>query len=53
MGSGKIINLQKNKKDANLAIRGEECGVLYEGDVKIEEGDILSIYMYGRKDSSG
>ena len=52
IGSGKIINLQKNKKDTNLAIKGEECGVLYEGDIKVEEGDILSIYTYGRKDSS-
>lgn len=46
VGQGKIINLQKNKKDASLAIKGEECGILYEGDVKVEEGDILSIYNY-------
>ncbi|MBI2626615.1 MAG: translation initiation factor IF-2 [Candidatus Nealsonbacteria bacterium] len=53
MGKGKMINLQKNKKDANLAIKGEECGILYEGDVKVQEGDILLVYTYGiRKDSS-
>lgn len=44
LGKGKMINLQKNKKDAEAAIKGEECGILYEGDVKIEEGDILQIY---------
>lgn len=46
VGQGKIINLQKNKKDASLAIKGEECGILYEGGIKVEEGDILSIYHY-------
>lgn len=54
IGQGKLINLQKNKKDANLAVRGEECGILYEGDVRVQEGDILAIYTYdNRKDSSG
>jgi len=44
VGQGRIINLQKNKKDADSAGKGEECGILFEGDVKIEEGDILAIY---------
>jgi hypothetical protein len=26
------------------AIRGQEVGILYEGDVKIQEGDILVIF---------
>lgn len=51
VGEGKIVNLQKNKKDANVAAKGEECGVLYEGDIKIQEGDLLLIYSYERKDS--
>jgi translation initiation factor IF-2 len=42
---GRIINLQKNKKDADKAIKGDECGVLYEGDVKVETGDILQFYI--------
>ena len=45
-GEGKIINLQKNKKDANVAVRGEECGVLYEGNIKVQEGDVLLVYAY-------
>lgn len=44
VGRGKIINLQRNKKDAEKAVKGDECGMLYEGDIKVEEGDILSAY---------
>jgi translation initiation factor IF-2 len=44
VGKGRLINLQKNKKDIELARKGEESGILYEGDVKIEQGDILQIY---------
>jgi len=41
---GKLINLQRNKKDADDVQKGDECGILYEGDAKIEEGDVLMIY---------
>jgi len=44
VGQGKLINLQINKKDVEKAIRGQECGILYEGDAKIQEGDILVIF---------
>jgi len=43
-GSGKIIGLQRDKKVVEKAARGEECGILYEGNAKIEEGDILEAY---------
>jgi len=46
LGKGKLINLQKNKKDVEKATKGEECGLLYEGEAKIKEGDILQIYTY-------
>jgi len=49
IGKGKLINLQRNKKDAERISKGEECGILYEGDTKIEEGDVLVIYIEGRK----
>lgn len=45
IGEGKIVNLQRNKKDAEKVIKGDECGLLYEGSVKIEEGDIISFYV--------
>jgi len=44
VGQGRIVNLQKNKKDAEKAAKGEECGLLYEGGTKAEEGDILAIF---------
>jgi len=49
MGKGKLISLQKNKKDAERVLKGEECGILFEGDVKIETGDILVIYTEEKK----
>ncbi|MBZ9572059.1 translation initiation factor IF-2 [Patescibacteria group bacterium] len=45
IGQGKLISLQKNKRDIERAIKGEECGILYEGPEKIEEGDVLLIYI--------
>ncbi len=41
---GKMINLQRNKKDIKKAKKGEEVGILYEGEKKIEKGDILVIF---------
>jgi translation initiation factor IF-2 len=49
IGQGKMINLQRNKKDVDSVSKGEECGILYEGDTKIEEGDILVIYTEERR----
>jgi translation initiation factor IF-2 len=44
IGDGKIINLQRDKKETDEVIKGSECGLLYEGNIKIEEEDILAIY---------
>lgn len=44
LGRGKIINLQRNKKDINLAQKGEEVGILYQGEGTIEVGDSLVIH---------
>ena len=41
---GRLINLQKNKKDIAEARKGEEVGILYEGSEKIQEGDHLVFY---------
>ena len=49
VGRGKLINLQRNKKDVEKVGKGEECGILYEGDVKIEAGDVLAIYTEERR----
>lgn len=44
IGRGRVISLQKNKKDVEKAVKGDECGILYEGNAKVEVGDILLIY---------
>ena len=51
IGQGKLINLQINKKDVEKAIRGQEVGILYEGDTKIQEGDILVIFTKEKRKS--
>lgn len=48
IGRGRLISLQKNKKDVEKVIKGDECGILYEGDVKVEVGDILLMYQETR-----
>jgi len=48
LGQGRMINLQRNKKDIDEVQKGDECGILFEGDVKIEEGDILLIFVEER-----
>jgi translation initiation factor IF-2 len=49
IGEGKILNLQKEKRDIQFAKRGEEIGILYEGNARIKEGDILNVFKRERK----
>ncbi|MCP6718290.1 MAG: translation initiation factor IF-2 [Patescibacteria group bacterium] len=46
---GRLINLQKNKKDIEKGSKGDEVGILYEGEKKIEKGDELIIFKKERK----
>lgn len=41
LGNGKILNLQKGKKDIQIVEAGSETGILIESDVMIKEGDHL------------
>lgn len=49
VGSGKIINLQRDKKDVEKLKKGDEAGILFEGNVKIEKGDIIVAFVEERK----
>ncbi len=49
VGAGRIINLQRDKKDMDLLRKGDECGILFEGNVKVEQGDILAAYVEERQ----
>lgn len=44
IGKGKIINLQRNKKDIHKLGKREEAGILYDGTGKAEKGDDLVAY---------
>jgi translation initiation factor IF-2 len=45
IGKGKITKLQQDKKDVDQIGKGRECGILYQGNIQVEEGDILNIYI--------
>jgi len=45
-GEGKIVTLQQEKKRIEKVKKGGKCGILFEGNAKIEEGNILSIKVY-------
>ena len=49
VGSGRIINLQRDKKDIDKLTKGDEAGILFEGNVKIEKGDIVVAYIEERR----
>lgn len=42
--SGKVFNLQEEKKDVKEASAKEECGLLVDCSEKIEKGDILEFF---------
>jgi len=44
VGKGKIIGLERDKKSAGEVLKGSECGISYEGNVRLEEGDVLQAY---------
>ncbi len=44
IGKGKLINLKKEEKDVDKIPEREEFGMLFEGEQKIEENDILVAY---------
>lgn len=41
IGRGKMANLQQNKQNVEEVGQGNECGVVFEGNIKIAEGDTL------------
>jgi len=43
-GQGKILEIEKNKEPISKIVKGEEGGLLYEGNVEIKKGDTLSYY---------
>ena len=50
VGSGEVVNLKSGPSDVHEIEAGEDCGISFRGDVKIEVGDTLELYkMVARK----
>jgi translation initiation factor IF-2 len=41
LGRGKLFNLQQNKINVDEVKEGMECGITFEGETRIKEGDVL------------
>lgn len=41
VGTGRVINLQQNKKDAKSVPAGNQCGLIFDSSVEIKVGDFL------------
>jgi translation initiation factor IF-2 len=41
LGRGKLNNLQQNKINVDEVTQGHECGITFDGETKIKEGDML------------
>ena len=48
VGAGKVSKIQKEKKEVGEASKGSECGILYKGDIIVEEDDELLAYSQER-----
>lgn len=44
IGKGILSNLQQNKSEVEEVRQGNECGITFEGESKIKEGDTLIFY---------
>lgn len=44
VGEGKIMKLQKEKKEVGEVGKGTEFGMLYKGDIEVQEDDIFEVY---------
>lgn len=49
VGKGRLVSLQRNKKETDKVAKGDECGLLYEGDTKVLAGDTLAFYVEERR----
>ncbi|MDQ5902333.1 MAG: translation initiation factor [Patescibacteria group bacterium] len=49
LGQGTMGNLQRNKENADEVGQGNECGVVFDGSLKIQVGDTLICYKEEQK----
>lgn len=44
VGRGKVVGLEKDKKEVERGKKNEEIGILFEGSERVKEGDVLVAY---------
>jgi len=44
MGGGRVIGVQINKKEVKKGKEEDEVGILYEGEARIQKGDMIAVY---------
>lgn len=44
IGIGKLPQIQMGRQSVSEIMEGNECGVQYEGKLKVEEGDVFEVY---------
>lgn len=49
LGAGKLVQLQVNKADVDSCPKDRDCGILFEGEAKIEKRDTLLLYREEKK----
>jgi len=49
IGRGRVDQLQKEKKNIEKAVTDDEAGILYIGNGKIQQGDILQFFVQEKK----
>jgi translation initiation factor IF-2 len=52
IGKGRMLNLQQNKQNVDEVNQGNECGIVFEGNIKIQSGDTLVCYKEEEKKRS-
>ena len=50
IGLGKISKLQSGKQDMSEVPAGSECGMQFDGKLKLEEGDVIEAYKEEKKE---
>jgi translation initiation factor IF-2 len=53
IGKGKIKGIKRGAREVESEKSGEECGIFYMGDAKIEEGDIIHAYVMKKEEIEG
>lgn len=49
VGTGKALAVKKGQQDVERAVKGDECGILYAGQERVQEGDTIAFFVTERR----